>query len=59
MLIIFQAVSFPGDTEESVFKFDMEKVVQVYYWWMVRFEPTTKKPMVPPSTPFVEKLEGY
>ena len=36
----------------------MGKVVKVCYWWMVGFEPTTPKPMVVPTTPFVKDLEG-
>ena len=38
--------------------FVMGKVVKVCYWWMVGFEPTTPKPMVVPTTPFVKDLEG-
>ena len=36
----------------------MGKVVKVCCWWVVGFERTTQKPMVMPTTPFVNKLEG-
>ena len=38
------AVRVPG---RVFFKFNMGKAVKVYYWWMVRFEPTTPNHMVP------------
>ena len=51
--------SFPGYTgERAFFKFDTGKIVTVYYWWMVGFEPTTPNPMVLPTTPFVRELYG-
>ena len=37
---------FPGIPGRVFFKFDMGKVAQKYYWWMVGFEPTTLKPTV-------------
>ena len=52
-----EAVSFPGDTGESIFQIRRGESREVYYcgWWDLN--PRPRKPIVLPSTPFVKELE--
>ena len=50
----FYFLGIPG---EVFFKFDAGEDVNICYWWEVRFEPTTPKAMVLPTTLFVKELE--
>ena len=56
---IIPAVSFPGDTGESVFQVRHGERLQKFIMVDVGFEPTTQKIHDLSTMPFVKELVGY
>ena len=50
---------FLGIPEESIFQVRHGKSLKILFWWMWDLNPRPEKPMVLPTTPFVEVLVGY
>ena len=57
-LSIIQAVSYPGDTGESIFQVRHGESLKKFIIVDVGFEPTTQKKHGLSTTPFVKELVG-